>query len=329
VTDHDWEVDGGAGGAAGGTSGSASRPEPDTPAVDKPTSDARSAKVVPFPGNWFGSVDELVPVHPEPVPIHPEPVPIHLEPRGPAVEVSSPVSESPSPSAADASDFWEGDAATLQEVGTETDSSSSIALLRSPAAARRKSAPRGTASGSSSSRESESAAVAPLESLKRPAPLTALAMVLLAAVVAGVLLAVHSFPGISGSGASRHAGRLAAVTQHKTRVVTQTLTSTVTLTTRPQARNRRHGGKRSARKRTAGANARGAASGGTSSAQTGASSTSDASSTGAESSTGGESSNAGDSSDNASPPVTPSHSSVSTGSSGSGCVVSPDSGCLP
>jgi hypothetical protein len=307
VTDHDWEVEGGAGGAAGGTSGSASRPEPDTPEVDTSTSRERSAKVVPFPGNWFGSVDELVPVHPEPVPIHPEPL-------GPVLEVSLPPSEPPSPSAADASDFWEGDAATLQEVSTSADSRSSIALLRSPAAARRKSA---SASGSPSSSESERVATAPLDFPKRRAPLTGLAVLLLAAVIAGVLLAAHSFPGISGSAASRHPGRLAGVTQHEARGVTQTITSSVTVTTKAPARTRGHGGKGSARKRTAGAKVRGAASGETSSAQRGASSTSDASSTG------------GESSDTASPPVTPSHSSVSAGTSGSGCVVSPDSGCLP
>jgi hypothetical protein len=322
VTDHDWEVDGGAGGAAGGTSGSASGPEPDTAESDTSTSDARSAKVVPFPGNWFGSVDELVPVHPEPVPIH-------AEPRDPPAAASSPLSEPPSSSPADASDFWEGDAATLQELATETDSRSSIALLRSPAAARRKSASRTTAAGSPSSGESGTAAAAPLDAHKHRAPLAALAIVLLAAIVAGVLLAAHSFPGISGSGASRNPGRLAAVTQHKARVVTQTITSPVTVTTRARARTRPRAGKRSARKRTAGANARGAASRGTSSAHIGASSTSDASSTGGEPSTGGESSSAGGSSEDASPPVTPSHSSVSTGQSGSSCVVSPDSGCLP
>jgi hypothetical protein len=347
LTDHDWDVEGGAGGAAGGSGGAtspreadssgreadgsgreadgsgreadgsgreadSSRAEADSSRAEADAPAGRSANVVAFPGNWFGSVDDLVPVHPEPlVPVHPEPVLLHPESRDPVVEIASPPADAPDQSAADASDFWEGDAATLREVSAAEDSRASIALLRSPAAASRKSSSRLTASGTPSSGESEPAAAEPTDFHKRRVPLPALVTVLLAAVVGGALLAVHSIPGVLNSAAARHPGRLAAATQHKPRRVTQTITSRVTVTTTAPPRTRRHGTKGIAGRRTGGAKARGAASGGRSSDQ------------------GGASSNGEASSNNASPPVTASHSSATTPSTGSGCVVSPDSGCMP
>lgn len=141
MTDQGWNVNGGAGGAAEGAGGDAKEP---SPAHVQNGGDGGAANVVPFPGNWFGSVDELVPLTSElssttakpgaerpaagPATVRPAaaprrsaaPVPTEPDPKRPrpARDGQRPSrersSEGPVPAAADASSFWDGEATTLQ-----------------------------------------------------------------------------------------------------------------------------------------------------------------------------------------------------------------------
>lgn len=329
MTDQDREVDGADGGSAGAGSGAeASRAQSQRPA--KPP-----ANVVPFPGNWFGSVDDLVPVHsePEPAAVHPERdlgqsrlETAHVVPPladlpgvfgGPMKRPVAPVpaAEPPAASAADASDFWEGDAAALTEVPAASESRSSIALLRSPGAAKRKPV---TKAADEPYRSSDAAGgVGTAAGRGRRAsrmhrPVVKAAALLVAA--AGVLLLVvpHLLPGARGSGASRHRASATATTQPKSvAVVTETFTSpAVTVTTGQRARRHRH----HAPKSRAGGRPPSASSS-RSAAHTSASD-------------GGPAH--GDTAPPASAVVASHGSASSSGSSGTSCAAqSPDSGCLP
>jgi hypothetical protein len=294
LTGQDWDVDGATGGSAGTASGTgASQP-------GRESSESQPANVVPFPGNWFGSVEDLIPVHPDP--------------HSP-VFAAPPAEDPPAVSAADASDFWEGDAATLQEVSAPTESTSSIALLRSPGAPKRRSAapassePEGAAGleGAAGPEGAERESAPPKRHLLSRG-VVALACI---ALVGGVLLLTHAVPGQRGSGLKRQSGHSdAAARQQTTHVVTQTVTARVTATsTVPVRTHRGESAKRSTQKPSSTA---------TSAAWGGA--------TDSHSRTSGleTSSNA------SSPPATPSHAPTSSGSSGTGCVAqSPDSGCRP
>ncbi|HWD70492.1 MAG TPA: hypothetical protein VG293_09860 [Solirubrobacteraceae bacterium] len=318
MTDQDWEVDGATGGSAGGDSGSgATRPDRDEP-------DSRPANVVPFPGNWFGSVDELIPIHPGPRPSLAEVAAAPAESR-PASAAAEPTATA----AADASDFWEGDAASLEEVSVPTESQASIALLRSPGAAKRKSVPparsesvrdsdAGPDSHAAPSPEAGSQAARPADAegaSARRAWTGRLGLLLLAAVVATGLLIADVIPSQLGSDRARHPRDTAAVRANRTSgTVTPTVTLAVTVTTRIRDRTHRHHtptGKGhessgSATQASQGGSSRGARASGTTPT------TSDTKPATSE------------------PPVVPSHSSVTSVSAGSGCVSqSPDSGCMP
>jgi len=327
MTDRDWEVDGADGGSAGAVSGAEARP----------AQSQRPANVVPFPGNWFGSVDELVPVHsePEPVAVHPDPdlgsvapEPARMVPpladlpgvfggpmKGPAV--ATPPAEPPAGSAADASDFWEGDAAALTEVPAATESPSSIALLRSPGAAKRK-PPAEVADESYRSGDSAGGVATDRRAPRRTRRAVVVAAALAVAAAAGALLLLmpHLLPRAPGSGAShRHTSLAATAARNSPLVVTQTQTITsaaVTVTTRQRARHHRH---HVPKARVGGTPSRSASSSG-SVAHPSASDTVPAQ--GATTPT--------------SPPVVVSNHSSGTGSAASGttCAAqSPDSGCLP
>ncbi len=223
MTDHDWEVDRVKGGSAVGRGGTdAGKPEPGVP-------EPPPANVVPFPGNWFGSVEELIPVHPEPVP--------PLGPESPAtvLEPASPELEADPSSAADASDFWEGDAAALEEVAAPSQARSSIALLRSPGVARRK-----QPVDSGPARVSVASADTQRLRGRRPAWRLTFVATLTAAVAGTVVLAMNA--GMS-TGTTRRPGDTAAVTRrHTAEVVTQTITAPVTtVTTTVTTQTHRHG----------------------------------------------------------------------------------------
>lgn len=246
MTDQDWEVDGAAGGAAGADGarpGGGARLTDETPAraAARATGEARtavtseSANVVPFPGNWFGSVDELVPVHPEPWPS--------------VAEVARAPVQPPAASAADAMDFWEGDAAALEEVSTATDPQSSIALLRSPGAAHRNDRRAGAtvtidpdSADGVDARSSGSRVPA-----KRSLWTRVVAVLMVTSAAGAVLLVTHALTGGLGSRAARNEtgggapGRGGAATgQHQPRIVTQTVTTPVTVTTTLRTRRHRH-----------------------------------------------------------------------------------------
>ena len=256
MTDQDWEVDGATGGSAAGDDATGRRTghaEPRSRDGDgshsgidsgvatelrpgsQRSTDARSgnhsnpANVVPFPGNWFGSVDELVPVHPEP--------------PASVVEIATPVREAPAASAADASDFWEGEADAFGEVPTAADPQSSIALLRSPNAAKRgNSVPGGVATPDShtQSGRDEQSASAP-RSTNRTVRVRALAAAALVAAVAGVVLATHALTAVRDPKVDRGPQHLGTVNgRNAARVVTQTVTTPVTVTTARPARKHRH-----------------------------------------------------------------------------------------
>lgn len=316
MTDQDWEVDGAGGGSAGADSGAgAARP-------DRDGVGGRPANVVPFPGNWFGSIDELVPVHPEP--------------RASVVEVSSPVGEPAAASAADASDFWEGDADALEEVSTAEEPQSSIALLRSPGAAkRRERAARATATVSlGSSGDHDGAA---RSSAQRAVRARALAVVACASAVVGVLLATHAVAGVLGSGIAHrptqptHRGTVGR--RHTPSVTVPTVTTSVTVTTILRPRTHRHPvAKAGVRMRTGSKSRTGSTS--KKPAQTTAVSTS-AAATGSATPTGSTEQAA---SHTSSPPAVSTHNSTvvsnhdttASGTTGAGCAAqSPDSGCRP
>ena len=302
MTGQDWDVDGATGGSAGTASGTeASQPGPGS-------SESQPANVVPFPGNWFGSVEDLVPVHPEP--------------HSP-VFVGPPADDPPVVSAADASDFWEGDAATLQEVSAPTESTSSIALLRSPGAPKRRSSapvrgssePEGFAGPEGSAGLAGAAGPEGAEPESAPPNRHALTRGLVAlaciALVGGVLLLAQVVPGQRGSGLTRRPGhRDAAARQQTTDVVTQTVTAPVTSTSTVRVRTHRgQSAKRSTQK---------------------PSSTETSAASGGATGSSGRISGLQISSNTSSPPAAPSHAPPSSGSSGTGCVAqSPDSGCRP
>lgn len=326
MTDQDWDVDGGAGGAAdGGGDSSASRPAPGDGRSDAEAPDARSAKVVPFPGNWFGAIEDLVPIHPEPVPLRPERARASVETAPPpAVELTPPV-EPAATSAADASDFWEGDAATLQEVPADTDRASSIALLRSPAATSRRSwvgKPADDADQVQSGDEPETESGGPSrQSSGRGVPVRAIAALLVTAVIGAGVVVMQLIPGSAKLGAPRHPGRLAAATEHRPRVVTATITSpVVTVTTRATPRTRHHRAARGSAK-TQGTETGSAVNAATSNEAGGAG--------GSTTSNTEAASPAEPSSHPTTPPPSSAHPSAGSAGSGSGCVQSPDSGCLP
>lgn len=314
LTDHDRDVDGGAGGTASGGGGPASPSAPSDRRSARMASDGGSAKVVPFPGNWFGAVEDLVPIHPEPVPAAPESVPLRAEPARPVVEVASPPVESSSTSAADASDFWEGDAATLQQVPAVADSLSSIGLLRSPAAPSRKPSARSGAADPLASGQPEGRAAAPSAGSRRRGVWRPAFVALLGAVViGGAVLAMNLVSDGATSGTVRHPGGTATVAEHRPPAATDTITSTVTVTTKAKPRRRRHHVNRVAGTKTTTVEVNDPSAGAGDSAD----SSSGAPPTGTVSS--------------GSTAPAPSSGTASGGSSGagSGCVQSPDSGCLP
>jgi hypothetical protein len=310
LTDQDWDVEGGAGGAASGGDGSASPSAPADGRRDGAQRDARSAKVVPFPGNWFGAVEDLVPIYPDPVPIRPNPVPPEPVPR--EVEpVHSVVGVVPQPNTppADASDFWEGDAATLQELADTTDAPSSIALLRSPAAASRKSSRRVDADAAAQSGERDDGEVgSPEKAGGRRRRALAIGGLLAAAVIGGGVLALNLLPGAAKSGAVRHPGALGAASARRPQAITDTITASVTVTTKAPRRTHRHHAIRTAGTKTT------AAEVSKPTADSGADTASPTSEVSPASTT---------------PPAGSSSGSGGSAASGSGCVQSPDSGCLP
>lgn len=182
MTDDDWEVERGTGKSGGATSGTAGRSRRTKPG-------SRSANVVPFPGNWFGSVEDLVPVHPEQD---------SSEPAVPVVELRA-------EQVSDANAFWEGEAAPLQDVVSE---------------------PSGPGSSPSSALPAESAGGAEAAGGRRRLAL-ALTALLFALVATGAALVVQALPGGSAQGA-RHAGLTAgrdnasAITQTVQSTVTVT-----------------------------------------------------------------------------------------------------------
>ena len=114
MTDHDWEADGRlsrSARAANASAGDSSRGSTDPIATN----------VVPFPGSWFGSVRDLVPVHPR-------------EETSKGTPTVPPSSESSSERAPDANAFWDGETGPLQEVvpvALEADASRDQVLLTS------------------------------------------------------------------------------------------------------------------------------------------------------------------------------------------------------
>jgi hypothetical protein len=209
LPDHDWEVDGPADGSTGIDGGAADR----RPGREKP--DPPTANVVPFPGNWFGSIDELVPIHSE----------TGARQLTPIGDGAAPPPESTAEPTPDASAFWEGEAAPLQRVvAAPTDPASPLVdadLIPEPETAETGDAPQ------------------PRRRVRAPA----LAVLVLAAAAAGVLLVVHVIPVGPGSRAARDRGLTAAASaRHAKQVVTQTVTSPVrTVTTTILARTHRHG----------------------------------------------------------------------------------------
>jgi hypothetical protein len=289
LTGRDWDVDGATGGSAGTANGTgASQP-------GRESSESQPANVVPFPGNWFGSVEDLVPVHPEP--------------HSP-VFAAPPAEDLPVVSAADASDFWEGDAATLQEVSAPTESTSSIELLRSPGASKRRSSASAQAS-SEPDAEPESAAGPQGAPAKRHLWRRGVLALACIALVGGVLLLTQAVPGRRGSGLTRRPGHSeAAARQQTTHVVTQTVTAPLTATsTVPVRTHRGQSAKRSTQK---------------------PSSTATSAASGAATGSHGRIGGLETSSNTSSPPAAPSHAATSSGSAATGCVAqSPDSGCRP
>lgn len=313
MTDQDWEVDGAGGGPAGADSGAgAARP-------DRDGVGGRPANVVPFPGNWFGSVDELVPLHPEP--------------RTPGVEIAPPVVEPAAASAADASDFWEGDADALQEVSTAEEPQSSIALLRSPGAAKRRDRTTragATANSASSGDRDERTGVA-RPSATRTVWVRALAVLILASAAGGVLLATHALTGVLGSGIARRpvqlAHRGAAGRRHTPPVVAPTVTTSVTVTTILRARKHRHRvAKAGARTRTGSERQKQPE---TTAAGTSAAATESAAQTLSTEEAVSHTS-APPAAANHNSTVASNHDATASGTSGTGCAAqSPDSGCRP
>lgn len=315
MTDQDWEVDGAGGGSAGADSGAgAARP-------DRDGAGGTPANIVPFPGNWFGSVDELVPMR--------------LEPRPSVVETAPPDVEPAAASAADASDFWEGDADALEEVSTAEPQQSSIALLRSPGAAKRRDrAARATATASSGASGDRDGAARP--STQRTVWARALAIVALVSSVGGVLLATHALPGVLGSGIAHRptqpAHRGTVGRRHTPRVVVPTVTTSVTVTTILRARKHRHPVATAGGRTRTGSKGRTGSTGKqpsqTTAASTSAAATGSATQTGSTEATSHTSEPPAASTHNSA--AVSNHDSTASGTTGTGCTAqSPDSGCRP
>jgi hypothetical protein len=262
---------------------------------------------VPFPGNWFGSVDELIPIHPESrspvIELAPEAAdPVDIAAVGASYIAADPVDVA----AADASDFWEGDADALEEVSIPAEPQSAIALLRSPGAARRKTASGGLLGGVPEA----PAGVEPAAGTRRLGQLFAVLAALVAAGVCVVLLATGALAGRADLSRPRHGAHHAVVTgKHAGPAVTIT-SPAVTVTTTVRSRPRHH--HKAARTGTARTTSPATAVNHVAS-QSGAATTTPPPST-----------------SKSSPP--PSHVSATStsSSSGSGCAAqSPDSGCLP
>jgi hypothetical protein len=225
LPDHDWEVDGRAGGSTGTDGGAADRRS----GREKP--DARAANVVPFPGNWFGSVDELVPIHSE----------ADAPQLTTFAKAAAPPPESSAEPTPDASAFWDGEAAPLQRVvAAPTDLPSPLVdadMLPEPGAAQTGDAPQ------------------------RRGRVRAPALAVLAAAAAGVLLVVHVIPVGPGSRTARDHGLTAAASgRHDKQVATQTVTSPVTTVTTTTAARTHHHGSRAGTDRTKPARTLGSAS---------------------------------------------------------------------
>ena len=221
MTDRESDIDGQAGGTAGSASGTAdgldrssrlgSRGGPRCGRGGQPlrvagdtSPDPRSANVVPFPGSWFGSVDDLVPIHPEP-----EPASVtEADPGAAAIGVELP----------DASAFW-GETSQVVPVSTgpgpSSDSAASSSIFATDHAAR---------------------------AGRRRGPLVMLAGVLVALLAAGVLVAVQALPKGRSIG-ERHPGpghATALKQRQEANVVTQTRTVVSSVTVTRRASTARH-----------------------------------------------------------------------------------------
>lgn len=195
MTDQDWEVDGAAGAAANG-GGAESQAAPEGPRPPRPTN------VVPFPGNWFGSIDELVPL-------------------GTGANAAT--------AAADANAFWDGEALPLEELAPPD------VRAAGPPTAAAASAQDTTALAEGPRADIGHVAVISSRRLPRVA---LLCTVLLAAVAGGVLLLAHALP-VGGHSPSAPVARTADVPA--ARVLTETVTAPLTVTTRAAVRTRQRG----------------------------------------------------------------------------------------
>ncbi|MDE3132351.1 MAG: hypothetical protein KGL16_14465 [Acidobacteriota bacterium] len=335
MTDHDWDGDGGAGGSARPIGGTAAG-EPGAEA-----SGSRSANVVPFPGNWFGSVDDLVPVHPEPespalragssVSVAPS-IPQAWAPR---VAALPPIPEPPAGAAADASAFWAGEAFASDSPAITGPDSAGITGPEVPGVTAPDSPgvladEEGEPSDTEVALAIESEEAAPSHR-RRWAPLLAAT---LAMAAGGALLVERVLPAAT-TPTARHHGGVARHGQDTPRGLTQTVTSPVTVTTTVEARGHRRRSPAASRYKLAG---RGASSATAELAADHRADTAAAQQTpvsGQRSSSAQRASNSGPragggtSAASSTPPATTNRTS-GTARPTSGCSTqSPDSGCLP
>lgn len=339
MPDHDWDGDGRAGGSAGagggadrqsgregagprGISGTRAVSDSRTASDTGAASDTPAANVVPFPGNWFGSIDELVPIHPEPA--------------APRLTAVAPVATPPPDSTPDASAFWDGEAAPLQEV------------LAVPAHLQSAEAAGPPLEEASVQQEGE-----PRHRRRLRAP--ALATIVLTAAAAAALVVVQALPSGRGALATHDHGLTAAAGDRpNSKVVTQTVTSpAITVTTKPRAHTGRHGPRSGTRRTKRSATSRpvsttangtstvdrastgdgastgnGASAGNGASISTGASTSTKASTAQQPSTSDLAASHSTSSSDSVSPPASTSRNSADSGPHCAGAQ-SPNSGCLP
>lgn len=246
MKDQDQEVDEGATGtgttARGGAAGTTVPTEP---------SAAAASNVVPFPRNWYGSVDELVPIHPAPeraagseAPRGPEastgtaggapravaPAPVAPRPVTPSASrrvASQPAAAPPATVApvhvSDASAFWDGETTTVQEAvssGPIVDVSYGPVVDASVA--------DGTGPDSADPRA--------WRPRLRRSRILAGGVVLVALAVGGALLVAD----VVSSGRSAHTGGTLADGGHGTAVVDQTVSEPVTVATTQSARTTDH-----------------------------------------------------------------------------------------
>lgn len=197
MTDQDWEVDGAAGAAAdgGGTAGQAA---PEAPKPTPPTN------VVPFPGSWFGSIEELVPIGTD---------------------------SHAAAATADANAFWDGEALPLQELAPPD-----VGAGGPPVAAH--AVPADDTTAFAEGPGADTGYVAVMSSRRFRASVALLCTVLVTAAACGALLLVHSFT-VGRRSLSGHGARTAR--DPATKVLTETVTTPVTVTT-PAPINTREGG---------------------------------------------------------------------------------------